>query len=59
MAVRWYKVQTTVYPVVLNVFPIQAALVRKILAELLVDVSRAGLPRVLAIYRIAESFNDT
>lgn len=59
VSVRWYEVQATMYPIVLNILPVQSALVGKILPELLVDVSRACFPRVLAIHSITESFNNS
>lgn len=55
VTVRRDEVQATVYSVVLDVLPVQAALVREILPELLVDVSRARFPSVLTIHRVAES----
>lgn len=43
------------HPIVLNIFPIQPALVGKILPELFVNVRRAHSPAILAIDGIAEA----
>lgn len=41
---RWYEIEAAVHPVVLDVFPVEAALVPEVLFKLLVDVVRDGPP---------------
>lgn len=55
MSPRWYKVQQTVHPIVLDVPPVQPALVGKVLPELLVDVLRTHPPTVLAVDRVPKA----
>lgn len=52
---RRHKVEAAVDPVVLDVAPIQAALVGEVLAELLVNILGAHSPAVLAVDGIPES----
>lgn len=49
------EVQAAVDPVVLNVAPVQAALVGEVLPELVVDVVRAHLPALLAVHGVPEA----
>lgn len=54
MCPRWHEVQAAVYPIVLHVPSVEPALVREVLAELLVDVRGADSPRVLAVDGVPE-----
>lgn len=50
-----HEVQAAVDPVVLDVAPVQAALVGEVLTELVVDVIGADLPAVLAVDGVAKT----
>lgn len=56
VSVRRHEVEAAVDAVVLDVLAIQTALVREVLAELLVDVGTACPPAFLAVYGVPETY---
>lgn len=54
--VRWNEVETAVDPVVLDVSPVEAALVGEVLTKLLVDVISTHLPAVFAIDSVTKTW---
>ena len=55
MAVGGYEVQAAVHPVVLDVAPVETALVLEVLVELVVDVLLTDPVALLTVERISET----
>ena len=55
VAVGRYEIEAAVYPVVLNVAPVQPALVLEVLIELVVDILLADPVALLTVERISET----